>query len=83
MNHENATVALSIVGDMTQSFPYGVQVRSLHFLPYIDVDALAADRAGADYRVLLIRRDPETMIASDICHQHYHRNKSVCSFSLD
>ena len=75
---DNSTMALSIVGDMMQSYPFGVQAKSNHFLPYVDADAWAAEYAGADYRILVIRRKPTDMITSDICHNHYHRNKCVC-----
>lgn len=71
----NATMSLSVVGDMTQSYPFGTIATSPHFLPYVDVDAWAAESAGADYRILVLRRDPEKILQSNICHSHYHRNK--------
>ena len=71
----NATMSLSLVGDMTQSYPFGTIATSPHFLPYVDVDAWAAESAGADYRILVLRRDPEKILQSNICHSHYHRNK--------
>jgi hypothetical protein len=44
---------------------------------FVDVDAWAADRAGADYRILVLRRDPVHMLRSNICRSHYHVNKYV------
>lgn len=71
----NATMFMSIVGTETQSYPYGVQVNSMHFIPYIDIDAWSAEAANVDYRILLLQRDPVQLVTSDVCHSHYHRNK--------
>ena len=79
LGKENATTALSLVGDMMQSYPYGTLANSTHFLPFVDVDAWAAEEAGADYRILVLRRLPKDMISSNVCHSHYHRNKCVAS----